>query len=107
MAGKKSTNAEIHQRVQAVYGLLTRGKSTSDIQHHAASEWNLSPRQADTYLQRARAMLERDAELTRPAWLAEALGRLRRYEENAYERGQLGTAISSVITQAKLIGFEL
>lgn len=107
MAGKKSTNAEIHQRVQAVYGLLTRGKSTSDIQHHAASEWNLSPRQADTYLQRARAMLERDAELTRPAWLAEALGRLRRYEESAYERGQLGTAISSVITQAKLIGFEV
>jgi hypothetical protein len=52
-------------------------------------------------------MLERDAELTRPAWLAEALGRLRRYEENAYERGQLSTAISSVITQAKLIGFEV
>ena len=107
MAGKKSTNVEIHQRVQAVYGLLTRGKSTTDIQHHAASEWNLSPRQADTYLQRARTMLERDAELTRPAWLAEALGRLRRYEENAYERGQLSTAINSVIIQAKLIGFEL
>ena len=107
MAGRKSTNVEIHHRVSAVYGLLTKGKSTTDIQLYAASEWNLSPRQTDTYLQRARAMLERDAELTRPAWLAEALGRLRRYEENAYERGQLSTAISSVITQAKLIGFEL
>ncbi len=107
MAGKKSTNVEIHQRVQACYGLLTQGKSTSDIVHYGSEQWDVTTRQVENYLQRARAMLERDAELTRPAWLAEALGRLRRYEENAYERGQLSTAISSVITQAKLIGFEV
>jgi hypothetical protein len=45
--------------------------------------------------------------MARPAWLAEALGRLRRYEQAAYKRGQCQVALNSVALQAKLIGMDV
>ena len=104
MAGRKSTNVEIHHRVSAVYGLLTKGKSTTDIQLYAASEWNLSPRQADTYVARAREVLEADCDMSRPAYLAEALQRIRRLGQQAEKRGQLMVALNCVRLESELIG---
>jgi len=63
-------------------------------------------RVTDEYIQRARIRLEEDAAMTRPAWIAEALGRLRTYEQSAYRRGQTQVAINAVQLQAKLIGLE-
>jgi hypothetical protein len=44
--------------------------------------------------------------MQRPAWLAEALQRLRVYEQSAYKRGQCQVAVNALIAQAKLIGIE-
>lgn len=107
MAGKRSTASQTAFRVDTVYGLLCEGNSRSDILRFVADQWQLSPRMGDELIARARAKLEDDAAMIRPAWVAEALGRLRKIEQAATKRGQLQVAINSISTQAKLIGIEL
>ena len=103
----RSTAAEVNFRVDTIYGLLTEGQSRGQIVQFSANQWKCSARQADEYIQRARLRLEQDADMARPAWLAEALGRLRTYEQSAYKRGQTQVALNAVQLQAKLIGFDL
>ena len=103
----RSTAAEVNFRVDTIYGLLTEGMSRGQIVQFCAKQWNLQNRQADEYIQRARIRLEEDAAMTRPSWIAEALGRLRTYEQSAYKRGQTQVALNSVQLQAKLIGLEI
>ena len=105
--GVKATNHESLLKTQEVYGFLTSGHSRGNIVRTLSEQWGCSERQVDNYIAKARAMLEQDAAMARPAWLAEALGRLRTYEVAAAKRGQLQVAVNSVQTQAKLIGFEL
>ena len=102
----RSTAAEINFRVDTIYGLLTEGMSRGQIVQFCANQWNLQNRQADEYIQRARIRLEEDAAMTRPAWIAEAQGRLRTYEQSAYKRGQTQVALNAVQLQAKLIGLD-
>ena len=101
---KKSTNAEITLRVNEVFGLLSRGYSRAQILQHAAELWDCSDRTADTYIARAREMLEKDCEMSRPAFLAEALSRLRGIEQQAAKRGQLMVATNAIRLQCELIG---
>ncbi len=61
----------------------------------------------DEYIARARQLLLADAEMQRPAWLAEALARLRNYEQQAARRGQMQTAVNALGMQAKLIGIDV
>jgi hypothetical protein len=103
----RSTATETKFRVDAVYKLLSEAWSRQQIVQFAATEWGVSPRQTDTYIQRARELLLADAEMQRPAWLAEALQRLRVYEQSAYRRGQIQTAVNSLTAQARLIGMDV
>jgi len=93
--------------VDTVYGLLCEGQSRGDIVRFVADQWGVTDRQADNYIARAREKLAQDADMARPAWLAEALGRLRRYEQAAYKRGNVQCALNSVALQAKLIGMDI
>jgi hypothetical protein len=103
----RSTATETKFRVDAVYKLLSEAWSRQQIVQFASKEWGVSDRQADTYIQRARELLLADAEMQRPAWLAEALQRLRVYEQSAYRRGQCQVAVNALIAQAKLIGIDV
>ena len=103
----RSTAAEVNFRVDTVYGLLTEGQSRGQIVQFGSKQWNITPRQVDDYIQRARIRLEEDAAMTRPSWIAEALGRARTYEQSAYKRGQTQVALNAIQLQAKLIGLEI
>lgn len=105
--GRKSTKLEVQARVDACYKFLASGWKRGEIVQYSAENWDLRDRQTDELISRARERLLHDAELSRPSWLAEALGRLKTYERAAYEKGQLNTAIQSVQTQAKLIGMDV
>ena len=105
--GHKVTNAESHLRTQEIYGLLSTAHSRTQIQQICSEKWHVSERQIDTYIKKARDLLMADADMARPAWLAEALQRLRTYENAAYKRGQIQVALNSVQAQAKLIGIEM
>ena len=101
MAGR-STKAEKEFRIKTVYGLLCDGLTRQQIVHFAADNWEISERAADNYIAWAREKIEGDCNLSRPAFLAEALVRLRNYEQQAAKRGQLQVATNSVRLQAEL-----
>ena len=101
---KKSTNAEAQFRTNTVYGLLVDGRSRADIIQFAAENWQISDRQADTYIQKARVKIEQDCELSRPQFLAEALAGLRSIRQQAERRGQMQVAINALRLQAELVG---
>ena len=102
--GKKGTKFEVISRVNDVYGLLASGLSRQEIILHCAEKFNVSERQADTYITRARNLIQKDCELSRPAFLAECLSRLKNYEKKAIQKGQLQVAVNSVRLQAELVG---
>jgi uncharacterized protein YoaH (UPF0181 family) len=102
----RSTKVEKNFRVDAVYKLLAEGNSRGQIIQLAAEKWDISERQVDTYIADAREKLLADCELERPAWVAEALQRLRVLEQKASKKNQTQCAINSIALQAKLIGIE-
>jgi len=104
---KKSTNVEIDERVNAVYDLLLRAYSRTQIVRHCSETWNVGERQAENYISRARQLMALDAELERPQWLAAAIARLVDYERRASEANQLNVALKALEDQARLLRFEL
>ena len=103
---KKATNAESKFRTDAVYKLLGQGWSRTQIQEYSLENWGIGVGQTDVYIRKARILLEKDCDLERPAWIAEALQRLRKLEQKATEKGQVNAAIQAIQAQAKLIGLE-
>ena len=104
---KKSTNVEIDERVNAVYDLLLRAYSRTQIVRHCSEIWNVGERQAENYISRARQLMALDAELERPQWLAAAIARLVDYERRASEANQLSIALKALEDQARLLRFEM
>lgn len=104
---KKSTNTEIDERVNTVYDLLLRAYSRHQIVQHAANTWQVSARQTDDYIARARLLMQLDAELERPQWLAAAIARLQDYERRASDNNQISIALKALEDQAKLLRFEM
>jgi hypothetical protein len=104
---RKSTNTEIDQRINVVYDMLLRAYNRTQIVRYAAEEWQVSERQAETYIARARDLQRLDAELERPQWLIAAIARLQEYEREAHTKGNLGIAIKALEDQAKLLRFEM
>ena len=102
--GKKGTKYEVSSRISAVYGLLASAASRQEIIQHCSVNYNVSERQADTYITRAREQISKDCELSRPAFLAECLTRLRNYEKLAIKRGHIQVAVNSVRLQSELVG---
>lgn len=84
--------------------MLSSAASRTEIVQYALDNWDVSDRQADTYIKRAREKLEEDCQLTRQEFLAECLQRLRKYEAAAAKRGQMQVAVNSARLQAELIG---
>ena len=105
--GKKSTKLEIEERVNTVYQLLIKAHSRFQILQYAAAEWDLSSRQADEYIARARLLIQKDSEIERPEWLAAAIARLVKYEQKAGKDDNLQLAIKALETQAKLLRFDI
>jgi hypothetical protein len=105
--GTKATKAESALRTNEVYGMLSLGHSRTQICEFLREKYGLSERSADNYIARARDQLLKDAEMERPAWVAEALQRLRTYEQAAAKRGQMQVAINSITQQGKMIGLDV
>jgi hypothetical protein len=102
--GRKATKNESTFRTQTVYGMLCDGKSRSDILRFITEEWGLSERQGENYLAKAYALLEKDCEMARPAFLSELLGGIRSIRQQAERRGQMQVALNAIRLQAELVG---
>ena len=102
--GKKPTIAEKTRRVREVYNLLASAASRHDIIQYASKNWDVGDRTADSYIQEARVLIEEDCAMSRPAFLAECLARLRKIEVAAAKKGQLQVATNSIRLQTELVG---
>lgn len=100
----RSTAAEKKLRVSTVYGHLCNGWSRGQILEFAENEWGISNSATDKYIAEARERIDQDCNLSRQAFLAECLERLRNYEQQAAKRGQMQVATNSVKLQAELVG---
>ena len=105
--GKKATNLEVQERINCIYQLLIKSWSRFDILQYAATEWDLSSRQTDEYIHRARKLIEEDSAIERPQWLAAAVRRLAEYEKASISDRQIAVAIKALETQAKLLRFDI
>ena len=84
--------------------MLIKSYSRFEILQYAAEEWDVSERTADIYMQRARQLIAKDSEIERPEWLAAAIARLVKYEQNVLAATTiLQLAIKALETQAKLL----
>ena len=104
--GKRSTKSEKEFRVATIYGLICDGKSNTQIFRFAADEsgWGVSERQVENYIADARKRLELDCQITREAFMAEALAGYRSLREQAERRGQLMCAKQCLDAQIALVG---
>jgi len=105
--GTKATKVEAARRTDECYGMLSNGWSRTQICNFLREKYGLCDRSSDNYIARAREQLLKDAEMERPAWVAEALNRLRTYEQAAAKKGQMQVAINSVQAQGKMIGLDI
>ena len=102
--GKKATKAEMNLRVNTVYGWLCHGWQRHKIQQEGQPLWNVNESQIDILIRRARVLIDKDCEMSRQRFLAEALDRARTYEQQASNSNQPAVALSAVRLQAELIG---
>ena len=104
---KKGTNVEVDGRVNAVYDLLLQAYSRTQILQYCSAEWDISERQVENYIARARKLQQEVADQNRDEWFVGALSRLQDCEREARKRGNIGVAIKAVETQARLLRFEM
>jgi hypothetical protein len=107
MAKKKSTISEIDARINAVYKLLLEGNSRTQILQYGSETWEISERQVEEYIRRARDHQRLDAELERPEWLHESLCALKDIQRKATNGRQYSTALKAIEMQARLLRFEM
>lgn len=62
---KKSSDAEVMQRIFVIYGLILRGADHNKVLRYASEKWGVTERQAQTYLSRATENLENALEKDR------------------------------------------
>jgi hypothetical protein len=90
-------------RSQEIYGLLCKGLARQQI-HQSVADWGVSERQVDEYITKARQLVEKDCEVSRPAFLAQSLASIREIQQAAFKRGQYMCALQAVRLQAELTG---
>ena len=103
MAGRK-TAAEAHLLTQDVYGLLLIGSSRTEIIRHCQERHGIKHDMADKYIARARQLIVDDAQLSRPAFLAEVLAKTGKIYEMAEKKGQLQTMLNALRFACELTG---
>ena len=84
--------------------MLCRGTSRANIILYASENWDITERQTDTYLSRARVRLEEDCAMTREAFMAEALAGYRELREASFKRGQFMCSKQALDAMVQLVG---
>ena len=87
-----------------VYGLILKGSSRQDLLKFCEEKHKIKEHQADIYIKRARQLIVDDAQLSRPAFLAEVLAKTGKIYEMAEKKGQLQTMLNALRFACELTG---
>lgn len=100
----KSTQAEIDQRVNAIYHLLLRRESRATICGFAREKWGVSDDQTDRYIARARALMAEEAAADRATARSEHLAIRKDLFNKLYREEKWACAFQVVQDEAKMLG---
>ena len=103
MASRK-TAAEAALVTRTVYGQILKGASRQELLQFCEERHNVKTAQADIYIRRARQLIVDDAQLSRPAFLAEVLAKTGKIYEMAEKKGQLQTMLNALRFACELTG---
>jgi hypothetical protein len=101
---KRSSRAELEQRIDEVYDLLLSRVSYRAILGYAARKWGVSERQTRTYLARARVRLAEAAAESGPEKLAKAAADYDLLFAKQLAAGRLAEARQTLDSIVKLLG---
>lgn len=87
-----------------VYGLILKGSSRQELLRFCEEKHKIKEHQADIYIKRARQLIVDDAQLSRPAFLAEVLAKTGKIYEMAEKKGQLQTMLNALRFACELTG---
>lgn len=75
---KKANQATKQERLNTVYNMLVSGATRYQILQYVSqkTEWKITPRMVDNYIQEANAMLAQEAEFLRPREMGRAVARM-------------------------------
>ena len=101
---KKADNDLVARRVDKVIELISLCKPTGEIVRYCTAEWGVKDRQAEKYLEKARAKIrERFDQMDRKDWVASALEKLEKVAAMSIESRQHSNAIVALGLSAKLL----
>ena len=100
----RRTAAEVKLVIHEVYSEITRGRSRQDLIRFCQERHGLKEDQADIYISRARQLIVEDANVSRPAFLAEVLAKTGKIYEMAEKKGQLQTMLNALRFACELTG---
>ena len=103
---KKSTKAEIEERVHTIYQMRIAGKSKTDICRFSSAEWGVTERQAERYIAKAQELVRDDYQMDRKQMLAEVISRYEKVYEKAFAKNQLSNCIGALSGISRLTGLE-
>lgn len=101
---KKATNKQSNERTNEILSLLLAGASRGEIVQTASKKWGVTIRQVDTYIARARGLIDENLKEYRAHALAEHIALRRRLRREAYTSGDLRLVLDIVRDEAKLWG---
>jgi arsenate reductase-like glutaredoxin family protein len=102
---KKSTKFEVKKRVMKVFDLLAKGVSRADIiQFAAKSEWDVSIRTVDTYIQRAHTLFSKHSQIKIDQETGLAIHQLRNLYESNMKIHDYKTALATRKELSELLG---
>ena len=102
MAKGRSSKTEHNYRINKVAKLLSVGTTRSEIIHFGSSEWGVSQRTIENYIQLAREILKQDFDVDRRQFTAEVLAQYASLQKEARKGGQLSVALGCINSMAKV-----
>jgi hypothetical protein len=101
----KSTSAEIDDRLTVVMNLIAEEKTRSEILQYCSKKWNISDRQVDEYVSRARKIRNDEyIEKYRESIVYKSVKRLEDLYQKNYENEDYTECRNIVLKQNELLG---
>lgn len=92
----KSSKHIVEARVKEVAKLLITGKSSEELVHYSSENWSIGERQAEKYLQKARALITQSVKKEINFDYAKAIMRYEELYKLSFERKDYKTAMSII-----------
>ena len=94
--GKRCTKVDKAQRIAQLVRLISNGAVTSEMLRYAADQWDLSTRQAESYIAEAREIIINDINLDRKVVVAEMMAVCKTIIKKGMQGGNYNAVLGAI-----------